>query len=533
MFKIDPRQDGFISSEMVYSSVISERHILVRIENAIDFTFIDEMLKDTYSPDNGRPTTNYPSRMLKALWLETFYNLSDRDVADRANVDLAIKWFLGYNINEKPFEFSALSGFRDRLGEEGCKEAFFRINEQIQDAGFINPGQSQTIDATHVLSKTAHLTPMKMIYRGIMKLLQEVRRLSPELEIEIRKEVGFEGDITEIPKEYGMSDAERLDRLTRLVLLAEALTKSIDVRLIEIPDGDRKTGVGSTVEVIRRIISEQTVEETSENGKTKRTERKKKDKPKDRIANPIDPDARHGHKTSKKPFLGYKVSLTQNEDEIVTNVEVDPGNMVDGEAQIPMTDELEERQGKRPKKMIGDKAYGDGEVRHEQKENGTQVSAPLKKPFNRTGKLPSSEFNYDPKTGEVTCPNGKTARRVGYNKTNHSTMYQFSPDDCGTCPMKDRCTNADARHINISDYITDFREAADYNKTEEYKLDMKRRSGHERKNAEMKKKHGMERARYWGIPKVRIQAYMTAMVVNVKRFVKLLSKVNEKVVQAV
>jgi IS5 family transposase len=43
----------------------------------------------------------------------------------------------------------------------------------------------------------------------------------------------------------------------------------------------------------------------------------------------------------------------------------------------------------------------------------------------------------------------------------------------------------------------------------------------EHKNAEMKRFHGMHTARYRGLSRMRLQAYLTAFVVNVKRMVKL------------
>ncbi|MCP4612178.1 MAG: transposase, partial [Planctomycetes bacterium] len=211
MFQISDRQDCFTTSQEVYRSVITEDHFLVKVDRYVDFTFIDEDLKHTYCPDNGRPTTNYPSRMLKALWLSEQYAMTDRDAEERAKQDVVFKWFLGYNINGNVFDHSALGAFRDRLGEEGCKEAFFKINEQIMKAGFISPGESQTIDATHVLSKTARLTVPQMIHRGIVKLFQEIHRISSEMEHEIKQEIGFTGDITEIQKTYGMSKIEKLD----------------------------------------------------------------------------------------------------------------------------------------------------------------------------------------------------------------------------------------------------------------------------------------------------------------------------------
>ena len=41
------------------------------------------------------------------------------------------------------------------------------------------------------------------------------------------------------------------------------------------------------------------------------------------------------------------------------------------------------------------------------------------------------------------------------------------------------------------------------------------------KIGEMKRYHGLQRAKYWGLPKMNIQATISAIVVNFKRFVTL------------
>jgi IS5 family transposase len=43
----------------------------------------------------------------------------------------------------------------------------------------------------------------------------------------------------------------------------------------------------------------------------------------------------------------------------------------------------------------------------------------------------------------------------------------------------------------------------------------------ERKFSEGKNRHGLDRARYWGLAKVSIQSFMVAIVLNLKRLVKL------------
>jgi hypothetical protein len=52
---------------------------------------------------------------------------------------------------------------------------------------------------------------------------------------------------------------------------------------------------------------------------------------KDRVISTVDPDARHGHKTSARGFDGYKGHIAEDPDsEIITNTTVTAGNVADG-----------------------------------------------------------------------------------------------------------------------------------------------------------------------------------------------------------
>jgi len=67
-----------------------------------------------------------------------------------------------------------------------------------------------------------------------------------------------------------------------------------------------------------------------------------------------DPDARHGHKSNKKPFYGYKghIAMDGNSDFIVA-VETTPGNVFDG-AMLPV---LVDKLRYLPDAITGDRAY--------------------------------------------------------------------------------------------------------------------------------------------------------------------------------
>ena len=71
---------------------IPENHILKLIEKAVDFSFINEMLEDSYCKHFGRPAKE-PEMMMKLLFLQYLYNLSDVKVIEEASVNLAFLWF--------------------------------------------------------------------------------------------------------------------------------------------------------------------------------------------------------------------------------------------------------------------------------------------------------------------------------------------------------------------------------------------------------------------------------------------------------
>ena len=66
---------------------------------------------------------------------------------------------------------------------------------------------------------------------------------------------------------------------------------------------------------------------------------------------------------------------------------------------------------------------------------------------------------------------------------------------------------------------------ADLKSSEDYREGQRQRYKVEQKNAEAKRRHGLDRCRYLGLAKYAVQALMTAIAMNLKRMVLLLSGV--------
>ena len=77
----------------LYDLIVPADNPLRRINEMIDFSFVQKELLDKYCQDNGR-TAECPIRMFKYLLLKTIYDISDIDVVERSKYDMSFKYFL-------------------------------------------------------------------------------------------------------------------------------------------------------------------------------------------------------------------------------------------------------------------------------------------------------------------------------------------------------------------------------------------------------------------------------------------------------
>jgi len=78
----------------LYDLIIPRDNVLRRINDLVDFSFIQKELMDKYCHDNGRMAES-PVMMFKYLLLKTIYDISDVDVVERSRYDMSFKYFLG------------------------------------------------------------------------------------------------------------------------------------------------------------------------------------------------------------------------------------------------------------------------------------------------------------------------------------------------------------------------------------------------------------------------------------------------------
>src|SRR5215207_3889341 len=135
----------FISGSL--RQLVPDDHILARVDRVLDLAWLRDEVADLYCADNGRPGIDPEVAvrlMLAGLLLGIVH---DRRLMREAQVNLAIRWFVGYGLHETLPDHSSLTRIRQRWGSERFKAILTRSVRACVAAG-IAKGEVVHIDAS-------------------------------------------------------------------------------------------------------------------------------------------------------------------------------------------------------------------------------------------------------------------------------------------------------------------------------------------------------------------------------------------------
>lgn len=485
--------------QMSYLSFLYDRipgdHILKKIDAAIDFSFLNDLLKSSYCENFGRPAKE-PEMMAKLCILEYLYNLSDKKVIEEAGINLAFLWFLGLNPDEDLPDPSLLAKFRtQRLKNTSIDEIMNNIVKQCVDKGIIK-GKTIAVDATHTEANCKKKIPERIMRTLASKIIEGVRK-------DNNGQLPEGMDEKNIPEVEGHNNKEEGEKAkaSMKAFLEETISKAREYAGEE---------TAKAIEVAEKVLSDESF--LIQKGQRSLT----------------DPDARVGYKSKTDPFFGYKVEYAMTTDErIITSITTENGAYVDGNKFDKLLENTQ-KSGVDVQAVTADKGYFRKPILDKLKEENIESIIPVSPSVYR---IDESKFSYNKDSDEWICPMNKRSQyrttvihRQKHRPETEVLRYFFSKEDCNKCPLRAECMGKDkgGRKLNISVNTPEYYAESQRQKTEEFKEKYRRRASIEWKNAEMKLLHRLSKARGWGIHSMRMQAFFTAMAVNLKRIAALI-----------
>lgn len=89
--------------------LVPQEHLLRKIDGAVDFKHIYEIVEDLYCEDNGRPSCD-PVVLFKLDMIKHLFGIrSLRQTLREAEVNVAYRWFLGYSMTQPLPHFATVS----------------------------------------------------------------------------------------------------------------------------------------------------------------------------------------------------------------------------------------------------------------------------------------------------------------------------------------------------------------------------------------------------------------------------------------
>ena len=131
--------------------LVPENHLLRKIDRAIEFDFIYDLVRDKYSQTTGRPSID-PVMLIKIPMVQYLYGIkSMRQTIKEIEVNVAYRWFLGLGLTEPVPHFSTFGkNYSRRFKDTDIFEQIFtHILEMCYKYDFVDCSVA-FVDATHI-----------------------------------------------------------------------------------------------------------------------------------------------------------------------------------------------------------------------------------------------------------------------------------------------------------------------------------------------------------------------------------------------
>ncbi|MET9183610.1 IS1182 family transposase [Kitasatospora aureofaciens] len=504
-----PMQPGLLSSTAGFcEGRLAPNSIYAVLHRECRALFPDEMFVDLFAEDGRRSVP--PMIVAVVMVLQRLEGLSDREAVERFAFDVRWKYAAGgLDFDHPGFVHTVLVDMRARLAASARPNRIFeRTVEVAAQAGLV--GRRRVLDSAPIYDAVATQDTITLIRSAIRGLLRAADHgLRAELRAVISSGDAYSGtakpaiDWTDAAEREALVDSRARDGYALLAML--------EGRSLE-------SGVAEAARLLATVLGQ----DLEQDGEVFKIARKVA---RDRVISTVDPEARHGHKTVRRAFDGYKGHVAEDPDsEVITATEVTAGNVGDAEPAAELLADVlqppapDERAEDERAEVYGDAAYGTGPLLAELAEADVAVMVKVQAANAPGGRFSKDAFIVDVQAGQVTCPNQVTVPIRPHSDGGGQARFGAV---CVTCPLAAQCTTAkNGRVITITPHEEHLAQgrarSADPAWLAVYRAT---RPKVERKIAHlMRRRHGGRRARVRGRAKIAADFALLAAAVNVARF---------------
>ena len=430
-FKDRHQPELFVTGSL--RQLLPDDHVLVRIDRVLDLSWLREEVADLYCLDNGRPGID-PEVAIRLMLAGLLLGIvHDRRLMREAQVNLAIRWFVGYGLHEALPDHSSLTRVRQRWGAERFKALLLRT-VQACVAAKIATGEVVHLDATLIRADVSWEAVVDAHTDAVMAETGSTQASEP-------------------PIEAAPAPAEKARRVCRT-------------------DPDASLGKGGRTSRIEPAYKQHTAV-----------------------------DARRG---------------------VVLDVEVTTGGIHDSNAMTGL-DAVPRATGRPIMTVTLDAGYAIARVFADLEARGIEAVVPTRSEQSpRGGVIPIRRFKLDALHDRLRCPRGRHLVPNSRPNAEGFKLYRASIGDCRPCPLRATCfsSKTERRAVLLSkDHAALLRARRKHLAWggRERALYASHRGRVEGVHGEAKNWHGLARAVRRGLSNMKIQAYLTAAVINLKR----------------
>ncbi|NJN92751.1 MAG: transposase [Anaerolineales bacterium] len=524
-----------------------QKHWLWQLEQVADLTPLEQGCAGFHaSSGRGAPVIHTIARLVRALLVRHLQALSFRQSEELIDNHLLYKQFVGYEVFEPPPDHTTLCRFElwvlehqpDLFLDEVLKQVYRLYPEERERLAltdtfgmFVRGARKYLIDLLRdlgqgLLTELAELDPVR--HQQVLAQLNEAALF------------GQKGDkITP-----ALKPDERAERLQQVVNAALDLQAHLLSLLNEAPSlsPDAEAKLRLWLAAIAKVIADETTvtPDPEQPNRRRVVERPHGKKGSYRIACANDLDATYRDHGKGQAELQHNAALLTS-DRFVHATEVVTGSAPDPTTLAPLLEKLHEHHDFFPPKVAADQIYGNGKTRAEVAEvsqGQTQLIALVPDYEKRTDRFVPSDFILSEDGFSLTCPNQVTSTKIYFLPDKDGYEFRFTHKMCRGCPFwlsaeqlaakpdQDYCRTPDCkpkshRQVFISFYRDETLAAIEYNKTDQFKQEMKQRPLIERIIFNLTHFFGARHARSTGLPKANFQLSMAAAAFNLRQLIRL------------